>query len=304
MSFNISFPDTTYENKQRSIEEFFEISLELRRDVIKSLFLAKSGHSGGSLGTADIFAVLFFGGFLNYDSSNWKIPNRDRFILSVGHIAPILYASLARAGFFEPSELATLRKLGSRLQGHPGLDVNLPGIETSSGSLGQGVSIAVGMALSQKYLDKTENLTFTMTGDGELEEGSVWEAAMAASNYKLSNLCWIVDNNDCQIDGRVSDVMNIYPLQEKFEAFGFDVVTIDGHNYSEIIEAFTKFKNNAKNSNKPTCIIAKTYMGRGISFMEDDYSWHGVPPNEEQAIKALEELDKLDAELKKSNKLN
>lgn len=298
------FTDVTFENKERPIDEFARIALQLRRDVITSLYYAGSGHSGGSLGMADVFSVLFFGGIIRYNSKNFKDPKRDRFVLSAGHICPILYATLARAGFFPVSELSTLRKLGSRLQGHPGLDMELPGIETSTGSLGQGVSIAVGMALSHRHMDKTDQLVFTVSGDGELQEGSTWEAAMAAANFKLGNLCWIVDNNDCQIDGRVGDVMNIYPIEDKFKAFGFDVAIINGHNYSEIYTTLNNFKQNAQNSNKPLAIIAKTYMGRGISFMEDDYRWHGVPPNKEQAIKALQELDEIEKQINKLNMIN
>lgn len=286
------FEQVTYENKPREIWEFEPIAKELRRDVIKSLALARSGHSGGSLGTADIFAVLFFGGIMRYDPQNPHWEQRDRFVLSAGHICPILYATLARAGFFPVEELKTLRKLGSRLQGHPALDFGLPGIETAAGSLGQGISIAVGMALSDKYLDKNNRRVFALTGDGELQEGSTWEAAMAAGNYKLDNLCWIVDNNDCQIDGRVSNVMSIYPLDKKFEAFNFEVITIDGHNYQHIYDAFMKFINNHEQKiSKPTVIIAKTKMGYPISFMLDNYEWHGIPPTEEQALIALKELE-------------
>lgn len=292
MTSEILFSSETYTNNIKSTKEFSQIANLLRTDVIKSLYLAKSGHSGGPLDMADIFAVLFFGGVMFYDPKNFKNPMRDRFVLSAGHLAPILYSSLARAGFFEPSELATLRKVGSRLQGHPGLDTELPGIETSAGSLGQGISIAVGMAISHKYLDKSSQLVFSVTGDGELQEGTVWEAAMSASNFKLSNLCWIVDNNDCQIDGRVADVMNIYPLDKKFESFGFNVIKIDGHNLDEIIAAFNTFKVNVQSSEKPTCIIANTFMGKGVSFMEDKYQWHGNPPNAEQTYQALMELEK------------
>jgi transketolase len=301
MSIEVSFSDIIFKNQERKPEEFREISLEIRKDIIKSLYLAGSGHSGGSLGMADIFSVLYFGGVMRYDPNNWKWEKRDRFVLSAGHIAPVLYATLARAGFFPASELSTLRKLGSRLQGHPGLDADLPGIETSAGSLGQGISIAVGMAISHKLLDKSDQLVFSVTGDGELEEGSVWEAAMAASNFKLSNLCWIVDNNDCQIDGRVHEVMNIYPLEDKFKAFNFNVIVIDGHNFQEIINAFNQFKLNSLHSDKPTCIIAKTFMGKGISFMEDDYKWHGIPPNQEQTIAALKELEKMNEEILNRN---
>lgn len=285
------FEQKVFENKKRDVSEFIPIAKELRRDVIKSLTLARSGHSGGSLGTADIFAVLFFGGIMRYDPHNPQWEHRDRFVLSAGHICPILYATLARAGFFPVEELKTLRKLGSRLQGHPALDVNLPGIETAAGSLGQGISIAVGMALNHKYLDKNNCRVFAITGDGELQEGSTWEAAMAAGNYKLDNLCWIVDNNDCQIDGRVKNVMNIYPLDKKFEAFNFEVITIDGHNYKEIYDALNKFiTNHEQGIGKPTVIIAKTKMGYPISFMVNNYEWHGIPPTEKQAEIALKEL--------------
>lgn len=287
----ILFENITFENKTRSPEEFGLIARQLRKDVIKALYLAKSGHSGGSLGTADIFSVLYFGGIMRYNSKTPLWPQRDRFVLSAGHLCPILYVSLARAGFFPAEELTTLRKLGSRLQGHPAIDMGLPGLETSTGSLGQGISIAVGMALNDKYLDKTNRRVFALTGDGELQEGSVWEAAMASGNYNLDNLCWIVDNNDCQIDGRVKDVMSIYPLGDKFRSFKFEVLEINGHNYIEIIDAFKKFIDNHNNRiGKPTVIIAKTKMGYPISFMLDKYEWHGIPPNEEQTLQALEEL--------------
>lgn len=299
MPLTIEFQQETFKNTRRELNQFEEIALELRRDVIKSLYLAKSGHSGGSLGTADIFSILYFGGVMRYDPQNWKWNKRDRFVLSAGHLAPILYSTLARAGFFPVEELKTLRKIGSRLQGHPGYDMQLPGIETSTASLGQGVSIAVGMALSHKYLDKTDQRVFTLTGDGELEEGSVWEAAMAAGFYKLNNLCWIVDNNDCQIDGRVKDVMSVYPLIEKFRAFNFDVIEIDGHSYHQILNAFDYFIEHSTNpNNKPICIIAHTLMGRGVSFMEDNYKWHGNPPNEQQTIQALKEFDEFEQKIK------
>lgn len=291
MSEKFEFPSMLFNNKKRRAEEFKSIALELRRDIIRSLVLAKSGHSGGPLGISDVMSVLFFGGYMKYDPSNPSWQGRDRFVLSAGHMAPVLYSALARAGYFPVEELKTLRKYGTRLQGHPGLDTKLPGIETSSGSLGQGVSIAVGMAMSDKLVDKNDNKVFVITGDGEMQEGSSWEAAMAAANYKLDNLCWIVDNNDCQIDGRVKEVMNIYPIDKKFESFNFDVLNIDGHNYNEIIAALNKFEqNHANGSGKPTCIVAKTFMGRGVSFMEDQYKWHGNPPNEEQALQALSEL--------------
>jgi transketolase len=294
MSLEVRFNDVIFENKAREAGEFQHIALELRKDIIKSLYLAKSGHSGGSLDTVDLLSVLFYGGFMRYDAKNPDWKERDRFVLSAGHLAPVYYAALAHAGYFPVEELATLRKYGSRLQGHPGRDTHLPGIETASGSLGQGVSIAVGMAMSHKFLDKTTQRVFTLSGDGEMQEGSTWEAAMAAGNYGLDNLCWIVDNNDCQIDGRVKDVMSIYPLPQKLEAFNFEIIEIDGHDFGQIIGAYKQFiKNHESGLGKPTAIIAKTFMGEGVSFMRDDYNWHGIPPNEEQAAKALAELDKL-----------
>lgn len=287
----LKFDEKLFKNQKRKAQEFEEIAIEIRRDIIKMLFQAKSGHSGGPLGIADIFAVLFFGAYMNYKAEEPSWKERDRFILSSGHYCPVLYSALARAGFYPVEEMATLRKFDSRLQGHPGRDMGLPGIEASTGSLGQGISIAVGMAISDKYLDKNEQKVFCLTGDGELQEGSCWEAAMAASNYKLDNLCWIVDNNDCQIDGRVQDVMNIYPLDEKFKSFGFNVIVCDGHNFEDIISAFEQFLNNSKKKiGKPCVIIAETKMGRAVSFMEDKHQWHGNPPNEEQALIALKEL--------------
>ncbi|MFN3194576.1 MAG: transketolase [Chlorobiota bacterium] len=290
MNLNINFSEKTFDNKPREFDQYDEISTTIRQDIIKSLVLAKSGHPGGPLGITDVMSVLYFGGQMKYDSSNPSWNERDRFVLSAGHMAPVQYSVLARAGYFPTEELKTLRKFGSRLQGHPGLDVHLPGIETSSGSLGQGVSIAVGMAMSDKLIDKNDRKVYCITGDGELQEGASWEAAMAAGSHKLSNLCWIVDNNDCQIDGRVENILSVYPLKEKFEAFNFDVIEIDGHNYKEILSAFEKFEKNRENGDKPTCIVAKTYMGKGVSFMNDKYQWHGVPPNEEEAEKALKEL--------------
>ncbi len=286
------FSDLVFENKKKSFQEYQVITKEIKRDIIKSLMLAKSGHSGGSLGISEIMTVLYFGGFMKYKPNDPHWSERDRFVLSAGHLAPVLYSTLARANFFPTSELATLRKYNSRLQGHPGFDMKLPGIETSTGSLGQGVSIAVGMAISDKIIDKNNRKVFCLTGDGELQEGTTWEAAMSAGSFKLSNLCWIVDNNDCQIDGRVKDVMSVYPIKEKFQSFNFDTIEIDGHNYSDIEKALQFFLDNSnKKTSKPTCVIAKTYMGNGISFMQDQYKWHGNPPNYEQAIKALAELD-------------
>jgi transketolase len=286
-----TFSEITFENKKRNSDEYSDIVKEIKRDILKSLALAKSGHPGGAIGIAEIMAVLYFGGIMKYDPKNPDSPTRDRFILSAGHYAPVFYSCLARSGYFPISELATLRKLGSRLQGHP-INVGiLPGNETTSGSLGQGISIALGMAINDKIIDKNERKVFCLTGDGELQEGSCWEVAMAAGTYKLDNFCWIVDNNDCQIDGRVKDVMSIYPLADKFKAFNFDVIEIDGNDISQVISALETFNNMHKSkTGKPICIIAKTIMGNGISFMHDKYEWHGVPPTVEQAKIALQEL--------------
>ncbi len=292
MITDFTFSDLVFEIRKREFSDYKVISTEIKRDIIKSLTLAKSGHSGGSLGIADLLTVLYFGSFLKHDPTNPLWNNRDRFILSAGHLAPVLYSVLARAGYFPPSELSTLRKFGSRLQGHPALDTALPGLESSTGSLGQGVSIAVGMAISDKLIDKNERRVYCLSGDGELQEGASWEAAMSAGSLGLDNLCWIVDNNDCQIDGRVKDVMSVYPLKEKFVAFKFDVIEIDGHDYQQIEIAYNHFiSNNINKIGKPTCIIAKTFMGNGISFMQDKYQWHGNPPKPDQALAALKELD-------------
>jgi transketolase len=279
-----------FTNERRSAQEMAEIASEIRRDIIRMLVEAKSGHSGGPLGSSDIFAVLYLGGVMNYDPRNPHLPDRDRFVLSAGHMCPVLYATLANAGFFPKSELQTLRKFGSRLQGHPGRDMELPGIETSTGSLGQGLSIAVGMAMSDKLVDRNGARVYCLTGDGELQEGSIWEAVMSAAHYGLDNFCMIVDNNDCQIDGRVPDVMNVYPIREKFASFNFHVIDVDGHDHGALMRAFDEAKSVA---GKPSVIIAKTYMGAGVSFMQDKYEWHGKPPSADQAKQALEELNSL-----------
>ncbi len=290
MSNKFTFPNTTFENKKRPLIEFKPIVAEIKRDIIKSLALAKSGHSGGSLGNAEIMTALYFAGVMKYDTSGTN-NSRDRFVLSAGHLAPILYACLARAGFFPPEELASLRKLGSRLQGHPSPVGYLPGNETTSGSLGQGISIALGMAMADRLVDKNDRKVFCLSGDGELQEGLCWEAAMAAGFYQLNNLCWIVDNNDCQIDGRVKDVMSIYPLPDKFAAYNFEVIEINGNDMQQVLDAFAQFEANSRGATcKPTCIIAKTVMGNGISFMHDKYQWHGIAPTIEQAEQALMEI--------------
>lgn len=262
------------------------IARQLRRDVINSLATAGSGHLGASLGLADIFSVLYFS-VLNHQPSNPSWPKRDRLVLSIGHAAPILYTALANAGYFPRNELATLRRLGSRLQGHPGLDTNLPGLETSSGSLGQGLSIAVGMALTAKY-DKDNWRVYSIHGDGELQEGAIWEAAMSAAHYKLDNLIAIVDRNRVQIDGPTSKVMSLEPLADKFKAFGWHVLECDGNN----IEALNHTLKEAQEVyGIPTVILAHTKMGAGVAAIEDDYSWHGKAPDDEQRKAFLKALD-------------
>jgi transketolase len=274
-------------SKDNSDDYIAAAAKEIRRDIIRSLVLAKSGHSGGPLGISDVMSVLYFGGVMNYNPKDPWSQKRDRFVLSAGHMAPVLYATLANAGFFPKGELLTLRKLNSRLQGHPGRDMGLPGIESSTGSLGQGFGIAVGMALSDKYVSKNDHKIFAITGDGELQEGEIWESAMFASHWKLDNLCVVVDRNHCQIDGRTNDIMEVDPVKDKWAAFGFHTIFINGHSIPEIRNAFAEA---AATKGRPTCIIAETYMGHPISFMNDDYRWHGKPPNKEQAEQALAEL--------------
>lgn len=267
-------------------KELKSIARQLRRDVINSLATAGSGHLGASLGLADIFAVLYFS-HLNHQPQNPHWTQRDRLVLSIGHVAPILYASLANAGYFHRNELATLRKLGSRLQGHPGLDTQLPGLETSSGSLGQGLSIAVGMALTAK-LDKENWHVYSIHGDGELQEGAIWEAAMSASHYKLDNLTAIVDRNHVQIDGPTQKVMSLEPLADKFQAFGWHVMECNGNSIEELRDTLRQAR---EYPGKPTVILAHTKMGAGVVQIENDYRWHGKAPDAEQRIAFLKALD-------------
>ena len=267
-----------------SYKEYEKIASKIREDVIKEVHSAGSGHPGGSLSAADIVTALYFKE-MKVDPDNPDMEGRDKFILSKGHAAPVQYAALAEKGYFEKEELLTLRKLGSRLQGHPNRD-KLPGIEMSTGSLGQGFAVCVGMALANK-MDNDPGRIYTLLGDGELQEGLIWEAAMASSHYKLDNLCVIVDWNGLQIDVNNDDVMTVKPIDEKFRAFGFNVLVIDGHDFGEIFEAFD---NARKCKGRPTAIIARTHKGRGVSFMEDQAGWHGKAPDDEQTKQALEEL--------------
>ncbi|MBQ3933493.1 MAG: transketolase [Lachnospiraceae bacterium] len=259
---------------------------EVRQGIVTAVHSAKSGHPGGSLSAADILTYLYFEE-MNVDPKDPKKADRDRFVLSKGHIAPALYSVLALKGYFPWEDLKTLRHVGSYLQGHPDMK-GTPGVDMSSGSLGQGVSAACGMALSAK-LSNEDYRVYAVLGDGEIEEGQVWEAAMFAGHRKLDNLVVVVDNNDLQIDGRVSDVCSPYPIDKKFEAFNFNVICIDAHNFDEIRAAFKAAK---ECKGKPTAIIAKSIKGKGVSFMEDQAKWHGSAPNDEQYQQAMDELKK------------
>ena len=270
----------------KSVNQLKEIAKAIRIDIVKSLAEAGSGHLGGSLGLADVFTSLYFNE-LSHNPQQPEWEGRDRLILSIGHVAPVLYTTLAHAGYFDKEELMTLRKLGSRLQGHPGRDKGLPGLEVSSGSLGQGLSIAIGLALSMKY-DKKPNKIFVIMGDGELQEGSVWEAAMSAAHYKLDNIIAIVDRNNKQIDGSTSEVMNLEPLQEKWEAFGWHVLNCDGNDFKSLFNAYKEAKTVI---DKPHIILAQTLMCKGIKSIENDYRWHGKVPGKEVEERFIEELD-------------
>lgn len=262
------------------------IARSIRKSVVNSIAAAGSGHTGGSLGLADVFTALYFN-ILNHKPEEPEWPERDRLVLSIGHVAPVLYATLAEAGYFPKEELLSLRQLNSRLQGHPGRDHGLPGLELSAGSLGQGLSVSVGMALSAKHLDKSWKV-FSIHGDGELQEGSIWEAAMSASHYKLDNLIALVDRNMVQIDGKTSDVMDIEPLQDKWKAFGWEVLDCNGHDFEDLLNTFEKAGNII---GKPAVVIARTVMGKGIPEIENDYRWHGKPPAAGQVESFLKAID-------------
>ena len=261
-------------------------AVSVREGVLTSTHGAQAGHPGGSLSAADLFTYLYFKE-LRIDPKDPKKADRDRFVLSKGHTAPGLYAALAHRGYFPVEDLPTLRHIDSYLQGHPNMNT-VPGVDMSTGSLGQGISAAAGMAKGAKFLRKDINV-YTLLGDGELAEGQVWEATMFAAHYKLDNLCIIVDVNGLQIDGRTKDVMNSEPLDEKFAAFGCDVVKIDGHDFDQIESAFAKFHAN-HGSGKPTCILMKTVKGKGVSYMEDNAAWHGKAPNDEEYAKGMADL--------------
>ena len=259
---------------------------EIRKGIVSSVHSAKAGHPGGSLSAADIFTYLYFEE-LNIDPKEPKKADRDRFVLSKGHTAPGLYSALAERGYFPKEDLLTLRHVGSYLQGHPDMK-HIPGVDMSSGSLGQGISAAVGMAIAGK-MDEADYRVYTLLGDGEIQEGQVWEASMLAASHKLDNLVVIVDNNNLQIDGTIEEVNSPYPIDKKFEAFNFHVINIDGNDFDQIDAAFKEAKTV---KGQPTAIIAKTVKGKGVSFMENQVGWHGKAPNHEEYKVAMEELEK------------
>lgn len=266
------------------ISELKQHANHIRVNIIREVFSGKSGHPGGSLSAADIVTYLYFNE-MNINKDNVGSVDRDRFVLSKGHAAPLLYAVLSEKGFLEEEELLTIRHLHTRLQGHPDMN-DLDGIDMSTGSLGQGIAASVGMALANR-LSKNDHRVYTLLGDGECEEGEVWEATMAAGHYKLDNLCAIIDNNGLQIDGKVSDVIGPEPFEDKFKAFGWHVITIDGHDFEQIARAFDEAR---ATKGMPTCIVAHTIKGKGVSFMEDQVGWHGKAPNAEEYKIALHDL--------------
>ena len=266
-------------------EELEIMAKKVRKGIIEAVYSNNSGHPGGSLSIADILTVLYFKE-MNINPKNPKWEDRDRLVLSKGHCSPALYSCLANRGYFPVEDLKTFRNINSYLQGHPDMK-NIPGVDMTTGSLGQGLSSANGMAIAGKMEGKDYRV-YCILGDGEIEEGQIWEAAMTSAKYKLDNLCVIVDNNNLQIDGTIEEVMSPYPIDEKFRSFGFQIINIDGHNIREIIDALDVAKNIKE---KPVCIIAKTIKGKGISYMENKAEWHGKAPNEEQYKLALKELE-------------
>ena len=270
-----------------------KIANDVRKGIVTGVYSAKAGHPGGSLSAADMFTFLYFEE-MNIDPENPKMESRDRFVLSKGHTAPGLYATLAHRGFFPVEDLTTLRKLGSYLQGHP--CVHIPGVDMSTGSLGQGISAAVGMALAAK-MDNTDVRVYTLLGDGEIEEGQVWEAAMFAGHRKLDNLVVIVDNNNLQIDGPITEVCSPYPIDKKFEAFNFHVINIDAHDFDQIRGAMKEAR---ETKGMPTCIVMHSVKGKGVSFMEDNAGWHGKAPNADEYAVAMADLEKIAEELEKA----
>jgi len=275
-----------------NVTELKKTANNIRKGIIEEVHAAASGHPGGSLSSADILTYLYFEEMKNIDPADPKNPDRDRFVLSKGHAAPVLYATLAEKGFIPKEELITLRKIGSRLQGHP--DMNLvPGVDMSTGSLGQGLSTAVGMALAAK-LDNKDYRVYSLVGDGEIQEGQIWEACMFAGYRKLDNLVVILDNNGLQIDGEIKKVCSPYPLDEKFLSFNFHVIHADAHDFESLKAAFDEAK---ETKGMPTAIIAKSVKGKGVSFMENEAGWHGKGPNDEEYKAAMEDLERIETEL-------
>ncbi|MEG1311878.1 MAG: transketolase [Romboutsia sp.] len=267
-----------------------EIAINIRKDIVSMINESKSGHPGGSLSAVEILTALYFDE-MNVDANNCKMEDRDRFVLSKGHAAPVLYATLAQKGFFDRNELDKLRKIGSLLQGHPDMK-NIPGVDMSTGSLGQGFSVACGMAMASK-LDNAPWGVYALLGDGEVQEGIIWEASMSAAHYKLDNMVAFLDYNGLQIDGDTSKVMNIGPIVDKFKSFGWNVIEIDGHDFDQIFAALDMAKETV---GKPTMIVAKTIKGKGVSFMENEAGWHGTAPSDSDLEKALAELGGADNE--------
>ena len=270
--------------KIKDVNELEKIANEVRKDILTQVYTAKSGHPGGSLSCADILTVLYFNQ-MNIDEKDPRNAQRDRFVLSKGHCSPALYAVLAQRGFFDKNKLVEFRSIKGNLQGHPDMN-KVPGVDMTTGSLGQGLSVANGMALTSK-LNHDGFRVYCLLGDGEIEEGQIWEAAMSSYKYKLDNLCVIVDNNNLQIDGKITDVKGLDNIEGKFKAFGFKTIVIDGNNIEQIIDAFQTAK---LTKGVPTAIIAKTIKGKGVSFMENSAGWHGKAPNEEEYNKAMEDL--------------
>lgn len=272
-----------------NIEKLTLTASQIRRDIVRMVSMAASGHPGGSLGSTDVLTALFFN-VMKHNPAQWKRSgeNSDMFILSAGHLSPVYYSVLARSGYFDISQLGTFRKFGSMLQGHPSVEWNVPGVHISTGSLGQGLSVSVGAALAKK-LNKDNNFVYTLIGDGESEEGQIWEAALFAAHKKVDNLIVITDHNGQQIDGPVKEVLNLENLRDKWQAFGWECFQADGHNFGEILEAFAMAKS-AVGNGKPKMILMKTDMGKGVDFMEGTHHWHGKAPNKEQTEKALSQL--------------
>ena len=268
----------------KTIQELNEIARKVRIDALRGIYSVGAGHPGGSFSVTDILVSLYFN-VMNIDPENPQMEGRDRLVLSKGHAAPALYATLAHRGYFDPEELLTLRKIGSRLQGHPSMEL-CPGVEMSTGSLGQGFSVAVGMAIADK-LDGKDRRTFVVTGDGELQEGIIWEAALSAAKYGLDKLICVVDWNNLQIDGVVDKVKKVSPIDDKFRAFGWETFVCDGHDMQALLDTYQKAMSV---KGKPVCIVAKTQKGHGVSFMEDQAGWHGKAPNDEQMAQAMTEL--------------